>query len=64
VQSDAFGFTINWASNRVVVVEVSMDLTNSTWSPVGTNTLVGGTSYFSDPQSAKYPNGFYRLRSP
>ena len=64
VQTNHFGFTINWATDKVVVVEASMDLTNPTWSPVGTNTLVGGTSYFVDPQSTQYPNRFYRLRSP
>jgi hypothetical protein len=29
---------------------------------VSTNALVGGTSYFSDPQPANLPGRFYRLK--
>ena len=34
------------------------------WSPVGTNTLTGGSSCFDDPRWANYPGRFYRLCSP
>jgi hypothetical protein len=64
VQTNQFGFNINWASGQTVVVEACADLSNPTWSTVGTNTLTGGSCYFSDPQWANYPNRFYRLRSP
>jgi hypothetical protein len=64
VQSNQFGFNINWASGQTVVVEACTDLANPIWSPVGTNTLTGGSSYFSDPQWTNYPSRFYRLRSP
>ena len=64
VQSGLFGFTISWATNVPVVVEACTNLANPIWLPVSTNTLVGGTSYFSDPQSANLPGRFYRLRSP
>jgi hypothetical protein len=47
-----------------VVVEASTNLANPVWSPVGTNTLTGGASYFSDPRWTNYPARFYRLRSP
>jgi hypothetical protein len=63
VQTNRFGFTIVWASDKVVVVEATTSLTNPIWSPVSTNTLTGGTSYFSDPQWATYPRLFYRIRS-
>jgi len=64
VQTNQFGFNINWASGQTVVVEACTDLANPIWSPVGTNTLPGGSSYFSDPQWTNYPGRFYRIRSP
>jgi hypothetical protein len=64
VQTNGFGFIISWATNIPVVVEASTDLANPNWSPVATNTLTGGSAYFSDPQWANYPVRFYRLRSP
>ena len=48
VQTNQFGFNINWASGQTVVVEASVDLIS--WQPVGTNTITGGSSYFGDPQ--------------
>ena len=64
VRTNQFGFNISWASGRVVVVEASTDLAQPIWSPVGTNTLTDGSSYFSDLQWTNYPARFYRLRSP
>lgn len=64
VQSNELGFTIRWARDRVIVVEAATDLANPTWSAIGTNTLTGGASYFSDPEWANRPARFYRLRSP
>jgi hypothetical protein len=64
VRSNQFGFNITWANDTVVVVEASTNLANFAWSRVGTNTLTNGSSYFHDPQWTKYPNRFYRLRSP
>jgi len=64
VRANQFGFTISWASDRTVVVEACPGLTNPVWTPVGTNRLTGGSSYFSDPQWANYPTRLYRLRSP
>jgi len=64
VQTNRFGFTITWASDKVVVVEASTNLSNPTWFPVGTNTLSGGSSYFSDLEWADDPGRFYRLRWP
>jgi hypothetical protein len=59
-----FGFNLTGPTNAVIVVEAATNLVNSVWIPVGTNTLAGGTSYFSDPQWTKYPGRFYRVRLP
>jgi hypothetical protein len=64
VRTNQFGFTITWASGMTVVVEACTNLANPIWSPVGTNSLTSGSSYFSDPQWTNYPIRFYRLRSP
>jgi uncharacterized delta-60 repeat protein len=64
VLTNRFGFVISWATNVSVVVEACTDLANPIWSPLGTNTLTGGSSYFSDSQWTNHPNRFYRLRSP
>ncbi len=63
VRTNRFGFTINGASNLVIVVEASTNLANHRWAPVGTNTLTNGSSYFSDPKWTNYPARLYRLRS-
>jgi len=49
VRTNQFGFNITGTSNIVVVVEASTKLGNPTWSPLATNTLTDGSSYFSDP---------------
>ncbi len=64
IKTNQFGFTISWATNNSVVVEASTTLTDSTWIPVVTNSLSGGTNYFSDPQFKTTPARFYRIRSP
>jgi hypothetical protein len=64
VQPGGFGFTISWATNVSVVVEAATNLANPVWIPVSTNTLTGGTSYFSDPQWTNYPVHFYRVQMP
>jgi hypothetical protein len=64
VQANGFSFTISWATNIPVVVEASTNLANPVWTPVATNTLSGGLSYFTDAQWRKYPRRFYRITSP
>jgi hypothetical protein len=64
VQMNQFGFNLTGASDQVVVVEACTDLASPVWLPVGTNTLTGGSAYFSDPQWTNYPARYYRLRSP
>lgn len=64
VQTNGFGFVISWATNLSVAVEACTSLADADWSPVGTNALTDGWSYFSDPNWTSYPARFYRLRSP
>jgi hypothetical protein len=64
VRTNQFGFNISWASGTVVVVEGCTNLANPIWSPLQTNTLIGDSLYFSDPQWTNFPARFYRLRSP
>jgi hypothetical protein len=64
VRTNQFGFTITGTPNIVVVVEASSKLANPAWSPLATNTLTSGSSYFTDRQWTNYAARFYRLRSP
>jgi hypothetical protein len=64
VRTNRFGFTITGTPNIPIVVEATTNLANPAWTPVGTNTLIGGSSYFSDPNWTNYPGRFYRIRSP
>ncbi len=66
VLTNQFGFNINWAfaKGMVVVVEACTNLTDNDWSPLQTNTLSGDSCYFSDPGWTNYPNRFYRVRMP
>jgi hypothetical protein len=59
--NNQFGFNIT-GTNIPVVVEACTNLANPVWIPVSTNTLTGGTSYFSDPQWTNYPGRFYRVQ--
>jgi hypothetical protein len=63
LQSNQFGFNIAGSSNLVIVVEACADVAQGTWCPVSTNTLINGSSSFSDPVWTNYPARFYRLRS-
>jgi hypothetical protein len=63
IQTNSFGFTISWATNIPVVVEVCTNLVQGDWTPAATDNLVGGTSYFGDSSWTNYPARFYRVRS-
>jgi hypothetical protein len=73
VQTNLFGFNVI-GDNWTFVVEACTNLVNPTWSPVATNTVTGGISYFNmvtegisyfnDPQWTNYPGRFYRLKMP
>lgn len=64
VQSNQFGFDINWASGMTVVVEASTNLMSTNWMPLQTNTLMSDSLHFSDPQWTNHPDRFYRVRMP
>jgi hypothetical protein len=64
LQGNFFGFVVSWATDATVVVEASTNLTTPVWSPVGTNTLSDGWSFFRDPNQAPLSARFYRLRWP
>jgi len=57
-----FGFAISWANDKVVIVDAVSHLASPDWMPVSTNTIVDGTSTFTDPDWANHPSRFYRLR--
>jgi hypothetical protein len=59
-----FGFPIIGTSGLIIVVEACTNLANPAWFPVATNTLTGGSSYFSDPNWTNSPARFYRLNWP
>jgi hypothetical protein len=61
--TNAFGFTISWATNASVVVEAAATPSSPVWSPLATNSLTAGFAPFTDPDWSKYPSRFYRLRS-
>ncbi len=64
VKDGRFGFQIMGTPGITVVVEVSPDFEHISWVPVSTNTLVDGSSYFTDSLSNTRPRGFYRFRTP
>lgn len=64
VRTNRFGFTITGSTDLVIVAEACTNPASSVWSTIGTNTLTGGSSCFSDPQWTNYPNRFHRFRSP
>ena len=64
VRSNQFGFTINWASDKSIIVETANNLLNPEWTPLSTNILTSGSSYFSDPKWTNAPTRLYRLRAP
>ena len=64
VRTNQFGFTITGFSNVLVAVDASTNLAGTAWQPVQTNTLTGGSVYFSDSKWTNYPNRYYRLRLP
>jgi BspA type Leucine rich repeat region (6 copies) len=64
VKGNQFSFTISWATNLPVVVEICTNLASPAWTSVSTNALVNGTNYFSDTRWTNSSARFYRLRSP
>jgi hypothetical protein len=63
VRTNQFGFDITGSSNLVIVVEACTNLSDPVWLSVQTNTLTGGSAYFSDPQWTNFTGRYYRLSS-
>ena len=59
-----FGFNITGTLGISVIVEASRDLAQTAWTPISTNTLTGGPSYFTDSSSTANAKSFYRFRTP
>jgi hypothetical protein len=64
VTKNPFGFTITGSGSLAFVVEACANLANPTWQPLQTNSLSGGSFYFTDPQGTSFPARFYRVLSP
>ena len=64
VRDGKFGFKITGTADIPFVVEACDSLTQPVWISLGTNTLIGGSSLFSDPDWARHPSRVYRFRSP
>jgi hypothetical protein len=64
VHSNKFGFIISWATNASVVVEACTNLARPVWTPLQTNTLTNGSSYFSEPLQTNGSGRYYRVSSP
>jgi hypothetical protein len=58
VASGQFRLTVLGSPGQTVVIEASTDLVQ--WLALVTNTLVGTTLDFTDPDSVNYPRRFYR----
>jgi outer membrane protein assembly factor BamB len=61
LQSNQFGFNVNWASGMVAVVETCTNLAAHSWCPVQTNVLASDAFYFSDSMWTNNPSCFYRI---
>jgi hypothetical protein len=58
VTNGHFAFTVSGSSGASVEIQASTNL--QSWFPLVTNTLAGGTNFFSDPQSTIASARFYR----
>lgn len=63
VADGLFGFTLQWAPGRPVVVEACTNLIEAHWIPVATNTpAADGTVAFADAELTNHPGCFYRTQ--
>ncbi len=61
---DGFTFRVTGAPNIPALVEASIDLAGTVWTPLKTVALTNGSVTINDPAWTKYPTRFYRLRFP
>lgn len=64
IRSNRFSFAITGDSNTVSIVQACTNLAAPVWTPVATNTLTGGSAYFSDATWSNHPVRFYRVQLP
>jgi len=64
VQATRSGVDITGPPNGPVVLEASTALNGEPWVPILSATLTNGSIHFTDPDRAKHPARFYRIRSP
>jgi hypothetical protein len=64
VKDGEFGFSIAGVSGIPVVIEAATNVNQTVWTPVSTNTLIGGMAYFIDPDWLVNSSRLYRLRRP
>ncbi len=64
VTNNVFAFNIAESASGLVLVEACTNLMMNIWEPIQTNSMGGGTVYFSDPDWTNSPSRFYRISSP
>ncbi len=62
VKDGEFGFSIAGVSGIPVVIEAATNVNQTVWTPVSTNTLIGGMAHFVDPDWREIYSRLYRLR--
>lgn len=60
MEAGRFGFNMNWAPGKSVVVEACTNMADPNWVPLETNVLADGTGTFNDPDGSNHVGRFYR----
>ena len=60
MEAGRFGFNMDWAPGKSVVVEACTNMTDPNWVPLETNELANGTGTFSDTALSNHLGRFYR----
>jgi hypothetical protein len=63
IQTNQFGFDVDWADGKALIIESCTNLMAPIWVPVTTNAINGGSLLFFDSGWTNNPNKFYRVRS-
>ena len=63
VETNQIEIDVQWASGEVLVLDGGTNLVSSVWTPLATQTLIDGTSFFNDTDVSNHSARFYRLRS-
>ena len=62
VKNGGFGFAIAGFPDIPVIIEAATNVNQTVWTPVSTNTLIGGVAFFIDPDWQEISSRLYRLR--